>query len=677
MAVLESSGPRVIENAEGLRTTPSSVTFLKQEDGATEDESTLVAINAKKVSVQFKENSFYGLKYFFSKDLNMVSRLIKEKRFPYNVSLNDNVKDVISSSSDIILDNMLGKQFNPVDSSAMFIKYCKEQADGLLGKNIKKCVLAIPSFLDNENSKKDLKDSLNIVGLEPIAFIDESKSSIIAYEAQKNNNVLVFNLGGTGFSLTYLERKENLEEERKEKQELKHENNSDAKAEIKEDENEDSDDTETPVIKNPLKEVQKFEIKFEIRDNFLGGEDIDKIIIDILCKEFHQKNKIDITKEPSAMQRISEAAEKAKIELTLSSQVEINLPFLMADHTGPKHLLSMITRSKFERYIDDFTTKVKKHCDQMKNKINDKEIDQILLIGGISRIPCIQDIIKQVFKKEPNRSLNPEEAPTIGACIIADSLKSISEEKVSFEKLPLSIGIETLGGRFSKIIERGVSLPTSQKLKLLTNYDNQPVINISFFMGERELAEDNKLLGNMKMDLPLSKRGELAIEVHVVIDEFGNMSIKLTETTLTKKSVSYSVDLNNGLNPEILEDVLEVSKKFKEVDELNASNIELRTEIDSFLYALNTELSNIKKSYKIELSQEMVNEETKDSDNSEFKKLANLIKASEKNNAELEELIAKRDIETDIIMSKYQEVQNIVNDIISFKESQENKDNKN
>jgi molecular chaperone DnaK len=647
MAILEASGPRVIENAEGLRTTPSVVIYF---DGnkLKEEEKTLVTINAKKQSIQYSKNCFYGLNYLFSNDKALINKIIEKKRFPYTIEIDNSLENI--STKDISLKTEQGQVFNPIDTSSLFLKYCKEQADGLLGKNIKKVVLAIPSYLNNENSKRDMKQALNLVGLEPIIFIEEAQASIIGYEAYKKNNILIFNLGGTGFSLFYLEKKAEEKNKEKENKEEEDKENSDKNKNLKE-------------KRNPLKDALQFEIKKSFYDPFTGGEIIDNLIVNNLVEEFRKKNKIDLTKEPASMQRIQEAAEKAKIELSLSSQIEINLPFIIADNTGPKHLQTMIPRSKFERQIDTFTSQIKKHCESFRKEIENKEIDDILIVGGTTRIPCIQEIIKQVFKKEPNKSLNPEEAPAIGASIIADSLKSISEEKVSFETLPLSIGIETLGGKFCSLLEKGIKLPCVKNFKFSTVYDNQPSVNLIFFMGERAVASENRLIGTVSKSIPLAKKGELMIDVSLKVDENGNMNVKATESTLSKKSVSYSIDLNNGLNPEILEDVLEISNKFKEVDDFESNKLQLRADIDNFIYVLKDELKKFGKEVDSanSNSESSIKEESENAENL----IDPIINKIQLHSEDLEKLISEISFNTEEVLTKYQEIHNLLGELVN------------
>lgn len=571
MAILEPSGPRVIENSEGLRTTPSYISF---QEGLSENDI-LIGVNSKKLSFQLGKSTFFGSRHFLSMNQEEIKNLINKKRFPFEVYLNE---DGNYLAENILFKNPYGNPLSPIKQTSLFLKYCKDQADGLLGKNIKKVVLSIPSELNNTTSQKYLIDALGAVDLKPISFIEESKSVLIGYNIisdKDKNGVLVFNLGGTGFSLSYLKR--NIKEKDKDKE--------------KEAENKDEKDTNTIDI---IEEVNKFEVKYHYSNSFLGGDDIDSIITKYLIEEFEKKNRADPTKEISAMQRLREAAEIAKTELSSSNQVEINLPFLMADHKGPKHLQIGLTKSKFERLIDEFIMKLKKECNEFKNKFSqDDQIDDILLSGGMTRSPIIQEIVKSIFNKEPNRLINPEEAGAIGACIIADTYNKNFEEKVNFSKLPLSIGIETIGGVMSKLLEKDTSLPNTKTFKLTNVYDNQPSINIKFYMGERVLCEDNRVVGDINMKIPLGKKGEIVVDLNIKCTEEGILNVKMTET-LSKKSSVYSVDLSNGLTNEIIEDVLSVSNKYKEIDEYSKRDRSLRKELDDFIYEINKEISILK-----------------------------------------------------------------------------------
>lgn len=604
MAILEPSGPRVIENAEGTRTTPSFVSFQ-------DANSMLVAVNAKKVAIQNINSSFYGIRHFLTNNNESITGLIDKKRFPFKVTTDK------ADTKHIMLHNGFDKSYTPIEASSYFLKYCKEQADALLGKNIRKVVVSIPETLNNSISKDDIRETLGLVGMTPIHFIDESKSVVLAYNSIDKSNLVVFNLGGTSFSITHLIKKK-------------------------------SDETTEGDSLQISKAIELFEVNKSFRNDFIGGDEIDDAITNHFVEEFGKKNRIDITKEPSAMQRIREAAEKAKIELSLSNQVEINLPFLMADKTGPKHLQMSLSRPKFERIIDSVTSKIKKDCLEFKQSCGSSidNIEDILLSGGVSRIPLIQDVIKSVFKKEPNKSVNPEEAGAIGACIIADSFNVATEEKLSFDTLPLSFGIESLGGEFTILFEKDCILPGSKTFKIKTVYDNQPTINLKFYMGERAMCEDNRLIGDVKMNVPLAKRGETQIEVNVKIDSNGFLQVKLIEL-IGKKSVSYTIDLSNGLTPEIVEDVLSISAKFKEVDEYSMSNIKLKREIDQFIYSIDGELSKIR---------------SVTDPNSE---IINKLDDSKAIISELEQMVNDKSDNRDIIVTKYNELKDNLEMILS------------
>lgn len=296
---------------------------------------------------------------------------------------------------------------------------------------------------------------------------------------------------------------------------------------------------------------------------------------------------MDISKDPFALQRVREAAEKAKIELTLSQQVDINIPFLAANETGPKHLASSISRSKFETLIDSVLSKAKANCENFlkTNNINKNEIDDIILVGGISRIPKVQDIIKQVFLKEPNKTLNPEEAPAMGAAILASTIKDTIEELKNMDNLPLSIGIETLSGNFTKLIPQGTSLPFKTRKVFTTVYDNQPRIDLKFFLGEREIASENKSIGDLSMNIPLAKKGVPRITVQFSINQNGDLNISAQEE-LSRKISSYTTKINSGLSQDIVNDILEISSKFKAEDQMKKELNELKVEADNFIYTL-------------------------------------------------------------------------------------------
>jgi molecular chaperone DnaK len=523
IAIMEPSGPRVIENAEGLRTTPSYVSI-------SEDGTEFTAVAAKRIAIQNMYSSFYGTKFFFGSKFSdeLVQNFIKEKRFPFKIEKGPN--DEVYFMTD------QNKHFTPKVVSILFLKYVKEQAEALTGKPIKKIVMSLPKFI-TDNGKQEIKETVKECGMDVVQFLEEPVSAGYAYNLDKNekvNKFIVFNLGGLNFSLSYLEKKQNEAAENKEK------------------ENE---------------EKEHFEVKSEVYDYFLGGEDFDNIITKFLLNEFERVNKMDVSKELYALQRIKEAAEKAKVELSLSQQAEISLPFLAADQTGPKHLNTRISRSKFETLVDPLITKLKKNCEDFlsKNQIKKEEIDDVILVGGVSRIPRVQEIIKSVFGKEPNKSLNPEEAPAIGASILASQVKLKLDEIKTMDSLPLSIGIESLGGSFVRLIPKDTPLPAKITKTFTTVFDNQPRVDLKFYMGEREVVTENKLLGSVSMIVPLNKKGESKVNVTFNLSNKGDLQIQAVET-LSKKSTNYSTKINAGLTQEIVDDIIEVSNNFKDAD---------------------------------------------------------------------------------------------------------------
>lgn len=392
IAILETSGPRVIENAEGiikkiifkffyffsywkiiflkgLRTTPTIITV--DEEGLE-----TLAVVSKRTAIEKMENSFYGFKFFFGRKYSdeFLKNIIP--RYPFKITPGPNDEILFLNSNNI--------QYTPGLSTTKYLAYIKEQAQSLTGKDINKCVLSLPRFIPEEG-KNEIKEIFQNANLEILEILDESQAALKAYELEKNENiknVLVFNYGGSNLSLTYLS-KENKPEE-------------------------------------PVK--TEFEFISDKYDFEMGGVDIDKLIVNLLLEEFKKLNKMDVSKELYALQRITEAAEKVKIELSLSQQVEISLPFLAADHTGPKHLNLRFSRSKFENLIDPITSRLQKICLEFlkENNIPKEKIDEIIMIGGVCRIPKIQEIIKNVFGKEPNKSVNPEEAPAIGGAIMVN-----------------------------------------------------------------------------------------------------------------------------------------------------------------------------------------------------------------------------------------------------------------
>lgn len=612
MAILEPSGPRVIENAEGLRTTPSYITLidnskLTEFNQLKDEENIAIALNSKKQNILNKDTTIYGLRHFFVSDYSKIKQIIDNRKFNYNVLVNCTDKSKPVSAKDVyfIINNF---KINSVEASSLILKYCKTQADNLLGKNIKKVVMSLPLNIINSLNyvQNDLDEMLNLVGLSAVKYIEEPKSIVLAYNAQNKNNILVVNLGGTEFSMYYMIRDTDVTKDKSLENSL-----------IK------GDFLETSDTINSVKSVNELIIKNYMINSFVGGDNIDNIVTSFLIEEFEKKNKLDPRLEPQAIQKIREAAEKAKIELSLSSQVDINLPFLMADSKGPKHLQLTLGRSKFERLLEDnFTNIIVQNCKSFKKEIEDANnlkdiiIDDILLSGGVTRIPLIQDIIKKIFinssdckVKELNKSVNPEEAAAIGASIVANSIELKNENKLDFNKLPLSIGVESLGGVFNRIINKDTILPYKKTFEVCTVDDNQPLVCVKFYLGERELCNDNRLIGEVKLKIPLNKKGLVKVIVSVHIDNSGILQIKIEN--LTKKSIQYSLDLSNDINDEIVQDVVSISNKFKNIDETKIKYIDMIKYISEVINLTYFELLQ----YKHEIKNSNLNENEKEKEN--------------------------------------------------------------
>jgi molecular chaperone DnaK len=482
------------------------------------------------------KNTFYGTKYFFGYKYSdeFITKLIK--RFPYNITKGENDSIEFKTES--------GAVYTPSNVTSMYLKYVKEQADAFLGKPVKKVVMSVPKYI-TDKGKEELKESLKAAGLDVVKYLDESISAAYAYNLdEKAKNVIVFNLGGNNFSLTYLER--NME--------------------VKEDED-------------------SYKVIYDMYDFYLGGDDIDKELTDFLLFQFKQQNKMDISNDPYALQRVREAAEQAKIELTLSQQVDIGIPFLAADEKGPKHLNVKMSRSKFENLIDGIITKIKRNCENFMLLNNINGIDEIILVGGISRIPRVQEVIKQVFGKEPNKSLNPEEAPALGAAIMTTKININTEEVKELETMPLSIGIETIGGLFTRLVPLGTPLPYKVTKAITTVYDKQPRVSLNFYLGERELAKDNKHIYTANVLTNVQDRGKAKVLVTISVDRQGEANITIKESD-TKKTQSFNTKINTGLTQDVVIDILEQAQKEREIDQPVLDFTVVRIEADNTVNTL-------------------------------------------------------------------------------------------
>ncbi len=558
ISIMEPNGPRVIENAEGLRTTPSYISISEEGEEFT-------AVAAKRIAIQNINSSFYGTKFFFGRKYSdeFIQKILK--RFPFKIEKGEEDKIIFKTDKDA--------EYEINQISVPYLKYVKEQADALIGKPVKKAVMIVPGFI-NEEGMSELKETVREGGMDVVKFIEESKAAAYAYELDKNEdkkNIIVFNFGGLNFSLTHLEKI-----------------NIDGEIDTKKTQEDNDNDSES----NPKVD---FQIKSEFYDYYMGGEDIENIVTKFLLNEFERVNKMDISQEPYALQRIRDAADKVKVELSLSQQAEVSLPFLAADHTGPKHLNTRISRSKFETLIDPLITKLKENCENFlkTNSIDKKSIDDVILVGGISRIPRVQEIVKLIFGKEANKSINPEEAPALGASIIGSQIKLKIDELKTIDKLPLSIGIETLGGTFTRLISKDTLVPFKMTKTFTTVFDNQPKFDLKFYMGEREIACENKFLGSFTVNVPLTTKGECKINLTMNINEKGDLSLQ-AEETLSKKKSNYSTKYNTDLTMEYVEDALEIGELTKDADNAKKDLISLKVEADNFVYKFEKILSENK-----------------------------------------------------------------------------------
>src|SRR5471032_2657240 len=448
VAVMEGKTPKVIENAEGMRTTPSIVAF-------TDDGERLIGQPAKRQAVTNPEKTIFAVKRLIGRryDDPMVEK--DKKLVPYKIAK--------ASNGDAWVEEN-GKTYSPSQISAFILQKMKETAEANLGQKIDQAVITVPAYF-NDAQRQATKDAGKIAGLEVLRIINEPTAAALAYGLDKKNHgiIAVYDLGGGTFDISVLEIGDGV-----------------------------------------------FEVKSTNGDTFLGGEDFDARIIDYLADEFKKEQSIDLRKDKLALQRLKEAAEKAKIELSSTMQTEVNLPFITADQTGPKHLNIKLTRAKLEALVDDLIQKTIEPC---KAAIKDaglkaSEIDEVILVGGMTRMPKVFETVKQIFGREPNRGVNPDEVVAIGAAIQGGVLKGEVKDVLLLDVTPLSLGIETLGGVFTRLIDRNTTIPTKKSNIFSTAEDNQGAVTINVFQGEREMAADNKSLGRFDLQgIPPAPRG--------------------------------------------------------------------------------------------------------------------------------------------------------------------------
>jgi len=524
VAIMEKGDVKIITNSEGGRTTPSVVGFAK-------DGGRLVGQVAKRQSITNPENTVYSIKRFMGRRISEVRDEIK--MVPYKV---------VGGPNDDARVNIDGKQFSPPEISALILQKLKEAAEDYLGEKVTEAVITVPAYF-NDAQRQATKDAGKIAGLEVKRIINEPTAAALAYgmDKKKDELIAVYDFGGGTFDISILEIGENI-----------------------------------------------VEVKSTNGDTHLGGDNIDQRLIDWIAEEFKKDQGIDLTKDKMALQRLKEAAEKAKIELSTAQETEINLPFVTADASGPKHLVLKLSRSKLEQLVSEIIERSIAPCQQaIKDAgITVKDIKEVILVGGMTRMPYIQELVKKFFGREGNKSVNPDEVVAAGAAVQGGVLGGEAKDILLLDVTPLSLGIETLGGISHKLIERNTTIPTKKTDIFTTAEDNQSTVEIHVLQGEREMARDNRTLGKFHLTgLPPAPRGVPQVEVTFDIDANGILNVSAKDLA-TNKQQAITITSSSGLNEKEIDKMVKEAEKFRAEDQQKKDAIENRNKLDQVSYSL-------------------------------------------------------------------------------------------